>query len=145
MRSLEITSGALETTSQFGTWKQLIKNECGRVSRGYSNCWRLQWLLEATATVGSCGDRWKLRRVAGKAHNMTENALSVLIFIFSVQLQQTVTSDRKKAVYFPARTTVMSQWLWVVMLLLSHSECEIFEKLHYLSDSWMFTILPSPN
>ena len=30
--------------------------------------------------------RWKLRRVAG---SMTENALSILIVIFSVQLQQT--------------------------------------------------------
>ena len=38
----------------------------------------------AAVTVGSCGDSWKLRRVAGQASNMTENALSILIAIFSV-------------------------------------------------------------
>ena len=41
---------------------------------------------------------WKLRRVAGKARNMTENALSILI-IFSKQLQQTETSDRKLFIF----------------------------------------------
>ena len=87
MRSLETTSGDLETTPSLAHG-----NECGIVARGYSNCWRfrqlwkLQQLLEAVATAGSCG--W----VAGKACNMTENALSILI-IFSVQLQQTETSD----------------------------------------------------
>ena len=64
MRSLEITSGDLETTSQFGTWKRLSGNKCGRVARGYGNCWRLRW-------------------VASKARNITENALSILIVIFS--------------------------------------------------------------
>ena len=29
------------------------------------------------ATVGRCGDGWKLRRVAGEVRNMTENALSI--------------------------------------------------------------------
>ena len=76
MQSLQTTSGDLETTSQFGTWKQLPGTECGRVVRGYSNC-------------------WKLWRVAGEARNMTENDLSILIVIFFVQLQQTVPSDRK--------------------------------------------------
>ena len=54
----------------------------------------------AAVTVGSCGDSWKLRRVAGKASNMTENALSILIIVFSAHLQQTEISERK-AVYFP--------------------------------------------
>ena len=36
----------------------------------------LNWRFSA-ATVGCCGDGWKLRRVAGEARNMTENALSI--------------------------------------------------------------------
>ena len=44
---LEMTSGDMETTSQFGTWKRLPGNECGGVARGYSNCWKLWRLLEA--------------------------------------------------------------------------------------------------
>ena len=51
--------------------------------------------MEAMATVGSCGNCWKLRLVASKARNMTGNALSILIVTFSVQLQQTENSDRK--------------------------------------------------
>ena len=50
-------------------------------------------------TVGRCGDGWKLRRITGEARNMMENALSILIVIFSVQLQQTEISE--KTVYFP--------------------------------------------
>ena len=42
---------------------------------------------------------WKLRRVAGKARNMTENALSTIIVIFSVQLQQTEISDRNLFIF----------------------------------------------
>ena len=53
----------------------------------------------AVATVGSCGDCLKLRRVAGKACNMTENALSIVIVIFSIQLQQTKISDRKLLIF----------------------------------------------
>ena len=48
MQSLETTSGDLETTSQFGTYKRLLGNECGRVARGYANCSWLWQLLEAT-------------------------------------------------------------------------------------------------
>ena len=59
---------------------------------------RLLQLLEVAATVGSCGNCWKLRQVAGKARNMTENALSNLI-IFSVQLQQTETSEKKLFIF----------------------------------------------
>ena len=89
MRSLEMTSGDLETTSQFGTWKRMRES-----------CHSLQQLLEvAVVTVGSCGDCWKLRRVFGKALTMTENVLSILIVIFSVQLQQTETSDRKLCIF----------------------------------------------
>ena len=49
--------------------------------------------------VGSCGDSWKLRRVAGEASNMTENALSILNVIFSAQLQQTEISERKLFIF----------------------------------------------
>ena len=49
---------------------------------------------EVTATAGDRSDCWKLQRVVGEARNMMENALSILI-IFSVQLQETETSDRK--------------------------------------------------
>ena len=49
-----------------------------------ANC-VLNWSF-AVVTVGSCGDCWKLRRVAGEARNMTENALSILIVIFSIHL-----------------------------------------------------------
>ena len=50
-------------------------------------------------TVGSCGDSWKLRRVAGEASNMSENALSILIVIFSAQLQQKEISERKLFIF----------------------------------------------
>ena len=53
----------------------------------------------AAVTVGSCGDSWKLRRVAGEASNMMENALSILIVIFSAQLQQTEISERKLFIF----------------------------------------------
>ena len=43
-----------------------------------------------------CGGSWKLCRVAG---DMTENALSILIVIFSVQLQQTEISERKLFIF----------------------------------------------
>ena len=45
-----------------------------------ANC-VLNWRF-AAVTVGNCGDCWKLRRAAGKARNMMENALSILIVIF---------------------------------------------------------------
>ena len=78
MRPLEMTSSDLEELPSLS-----LGNECGRVSRGYSNCWRYysDWL--------------KLRRVTGEAHNMTKNTLSILIVIFFIHLQQTETSDRK--------------------------------------------------
>ena len=50
-------------------------------------------------TVGGSGNCWKLRRVAGEARNMMENALSILIVIFSIQLQQTEISDRKLFIF----------------------------------------------
>ena len=53
----------------------------------------------SAATVGCCGDGWKLRRVAGEARNMTENALSISIVIFSVHLQQTEISERKLFIF----------------------------------------------
>ena len=54
-------------------------------------------------TVGRCGDGWKLRWIAGEACNMTENALSILIIIFSVQLQQTKISERKLFIFHHGR------------------------------------------
>ena len=53
----------------------------------------------SAATVGCCGDGWKLRWVAGEAHNMTENDLSIWIVIFSVHLQQTKISERKLFIF----------------------------------------------
>ena len=53
----------------------------------------------SSQTVYYCSDSWKLRQVAGKACNMTENALSILIVIFSVQVQQTDISDRKLFIF----------------------------------------------
>ena len=53
----------------------------------------------AAVPVGSCGDSWKLRRVAGEASNMTENALSILIVIFSAQLQQNEIPERKLFIF----------------------------------------------
>ena len=40
-----------------------------------------------------------LRRIAGEARNMTENALSILIVIFSAELQQTEISERKLFIF----------------------------------------------
>ena len=51
------------------------------------------------STVGRCGDGCKLRRIAGEARNMTENAISILIVIFSIQLQQTQISERKLFIF----------------------------------------------
>ena len=46
-----------------------------------------------------CGDYWKLQQLASKAPNMMENALSILIVIFSKQLQQTEISERKLFIF----------------------------------------------
>ena len=65
-------------------------------------------------TVGSCGDCWKLRRVAGEAHNMKENALCILIVIFSVHLQQTENSSRKLFIFHHSGDTAdMEEYLRV--------------------------------
>ena len=70
-------------------------------------------------TVGSCGDCWKLRRVAGKAHNMTENALSILIVIFSGHLQQTNNSGRKLFIFHHSGDTAdMEENLRVFLILI---------------------------
>ena len=39
-------------------------------------------LPEVMATAGGCGNCWKPLRVAGDAHDMKKNALSILIVIF---------------------------------------------------------------
>ena len=51
-------------------------------------------------TVGHCGNGLKLQRIAGKARNMMENALSILIVIFSIPLQQTEISERKLFIFY---------------------------------------------
>ena len=67
MRWLETTSGNSGTTSQ------IVTRHSETIAGG---------LPEVMATAGGCGDCWKPRRVAGNAHNMTENALSIIIIIF---------------------------------------------------------------
>ena len=67
MQSLETTSGHSEMTTQF-------------VSRHFET--NAGELPEMTATALGYGYCWKPRRVAGDAHNMMENALSILIVIF---------------------------------------------------------------
>ena len=63
----------------------------------YSNCWKLRHLLEAAVSAG----RLEVEAATGcrQARNMTENALSILIVILSVQLQQTEISDRKLFIF----------------------------------------------
>ena len=96
------------------TWKQLpnlaLGNECGRVSRGYSNCWRLQRLLEGTATVGSCGNCWKLRRLLEAATGCRRGPQhdGKCSFYFNSYFFRTTPTHRdlrQKAVYFPPRNT----------------------------------------
>ena len=85
------------------TWKQLPSLALGNdfwetnagefpevtaTAEGCSDCWKLWQLLEAAATAGSCDGLPARPR-------MTENALSIQIVIFSTQLQQTETSERK--------------------------------------------------
>ena len=59
------------------TWKRLPSLEFG-----YFHETNAEELAEVMATVAGCGDCWRLRRVAGEARNMMENALSILIVIF---------------------------------------------------------------
>ena len=86
MQSLKMTSGDSEMTSQFHTWKLLTGNECRRVARGYSNGWRLRRLLEAVA-----GCLW------GPQYD--RKCSFYFKCYFSVQLQQTETSDRKLCIF----------------------------------------------
>ena len=67
MRSLETTSGHSEMISQFVT--RHLETNVGE-------------LPEVMATAQGCGDCWKLRQVASNAHNMRENAISILFVIF---------------------------------------------------------------
>ena len=53
------------------TWKQLPSLALGSDFRETN----VGELPEVTATARGCGDCWKLRRVAGEARNMMENAL----------------------------------------------------------------------
>ena len=63
----------------------------------------------AAVTVGSNGDCGKLRRIAGEAHNVTKNALSILIVLFFCTTP-TNLDLRQKVVYFP---------VWVVHTILT--------------------------
>ena len=91
MRSLKMTSSDSETTSQFGTWKQL-----------HESCQRL----------------WQLQRIAGKARNMTKNALYILIVIFLYNSNK--TSDRKLCIYPAWQGLVIKQQKWSIAKL--HTE-----------------------
>ena len=55
-----------------------------------------QWCIKSEVFCGNC---WKLRRVAGEARSLTENALSIWIVIFTVHLQQTEISERKLFIF----------------------------------------------
>ena len=60
--------------------KSLLESTMVRLERRHlafavANC--VFNLMFAAVTIGSCGDSWKLRWVAGEASNMTENALSI--------------------------------------------------------------------
>ena len=81
MWSLKMTSGDLAwlTWLSFPVW-HLETTSVKRMRESYGNCWKLQW-------------------VADEACNMTENASSILIVIFSVQLYQTKTSERKLCIF----------------------------------------------
>ena len=63
----------------------------------------------SAATVKCCGDGWKLGWVAGGACNMTENALSIQIVIFSVHLQQTEISERKLLIFHLGKQGTLSK------------------------------------
>ena len=81
--------------------KLIPGNECGRVARGYGNCWRLLQLLKATA------DCWQCPQYDRKC--------SFHVNYFSTQLQQTETSDTgQKAVYF----LICHQCSYLLFLLL---------------------------
>ena len=82
---------------QTRNWRSVNKGRAWKTPSCICNC-----LLNrrfATVTVGSCSHCWKLQRVADEARNMMENALSILIVIFFVQLQQTEISNRKQFIF----------------------------------------------
>ena len=68
-----------------------------------------------------CSDSWKLWLVDGEAHNMTENALSILI-IFSVRLQQTKISQRKPFLFqhsrLPRKRSILFAYYFIVVCIL---------------------------
>ena len=80
----------------------------------------------SAATVGCCGNGRELQQVAGVARNMTENALSIWIVIFSVHLQQTVISERKLFIFHlgpaadlsPPTILQIKQILWFYFIYL---------------------------
>ena len=76
-----------------------------------------------------CSSCWKLRRVAGEAHNMTENALSILIVIFSLQLQQTEISERKLFIFQHGGTPPAIKQAPLTMLS-SSSRCVLAAEHH---------------
>ena len=55
----------------------------------------------------------KLRRIAGEAHNMIENALYILIVIFSIQLQQTEISERKLFIFHHGHAVTGDDLWWL--------------------------------
>ena len=131
MQSLETTSSDSKMTSLFGTWKLLSGNECGRVARGYGNCWRLWRLLEAE--VGC-------PRYDGKC-------CFYFNYYFSVQLQQTKTSDRKLSIFRSdfnsiSQFTPCGNCLPETELLQSPFRTEFSTRLDFIQRSdWQITVL----
>ena len=72
-----------------------------------------------------CGGSWKLRRVAGEARDMMENALSILIVIFSVQLQQTEISERKPFIFHLGRHCCTTSTSQTYNQSQAHSHCDV--------------------
>ena len=75
-------------------------------------------LPEVMETAGGWGDCFKLRQVAGKAHKMTENALSILIANFTYnsnkprpQTESCVFSDVAHTII------ILFFWLWNISWL----------------------------
>ena len=90
-----MTSGDLETTSQLGTWNRM-----------WESFQRLQQLLEVAATLGSCGDCWKLWQQLEAATGCRrgpqyDGKCSFYFNCYFFRMTPTNRDRRQKAVYFP--------------------------------------------
>ena len=76
MRSLKTTSGDLEQLPSLALGNDFWETNAGEFPEVTATT------EGVAATVKSCGNCWKLRWVTSEAHNMMENALSILNVIF---------------------------------------------------------------